>query len=225
MLLCAGSLFLVDFAFFAANAIKIPQGGWFPLLIALVSFTVLTTWKRGRKLVFDGMARQGMSLDGLLSTITNEIHRVEGTAVFMTGNPVGAPSALLHNLMHNQVLHRRVFLVTMTTTDTPYVKPADRLRIEDLGKGFHRLIARFGFMERPDLPTVMQQCEPLGHSFEMMSTTFYLSRELIVPSVKQGMALWREHLFALMSRNATPASEYFGIPANRVVELGTKLEI
>ncbi len=223
--LVVGSLFLVDLAFFAANAMKIPQGGWFPLLIGLVSFTLLTTWKRGRKLVFDGMASQGMSLTDLLTTIGDDIHRVEGTAVFMTGNPDGAPSALLHNLMHNQVLHRRVYLVTMLTTDTPYVSEDARLTCEDLGKGFHRLIARFGFMERPDVPKVLAQAEPLGHPFEMMRTTFYLSRELIVPSVKKGMALWREQLFALMSRNATPASEYFGIPTNRTVELGTKLEI
>ncbi len=221
----AGLFFVVDLAFFAANAIKIPHGGWVPLAIGLVSFTLLTTWKTGRRLVFEGMARQAVALDEFLATIHDDLHRVEGTAVYMTGNRDGAPSALLHALMHTQVLHSRVFLLTVVNVESPTVADADRVTYTELGKGFHRLVLRYGFMEHPDIPAALAQCTRFGHAFDMMHTSFFLSRETIVPTRLPGMALWRERLFAVMNRNAAAASDFFRIPTNRVVELGTRLEI
>ena len=221
----AGTFLIVDGAFLAANILKIPEGGWFPLLVGLVSFTVLTTWKRGRKLVTAAQAALSMSLTDFLGMLDRDIHRVRGTAVFMTGNSEGVPSALLHNLKHNQVLHQRVFLLTVVTAETPLVEPSQRTEHTELGNGFYRLIVRFGFMEHPDIPEALATCVSFGHAFEMMETTFFLSRDNIVPTLMPGMAVWRERLFALLSRNATPAHEFFRIPTNRVVELGTLLEI
>jgi len=221
----SGTLLLVDIAFFSANAIKIPQGGWFPLAMGLVSFTVLMTWKRGRALLFEALAQQSVPMQGFLETCGDDIHRVHGTAVFMTGNAEGAPAALLHNLKHNQVLHERVVMLSVLGAPTPTVADADRLQWSDLGKGFHRLVVRYGFMEEPDVPAALAACKRFGHEFDMMSTTFYLSREVIVPTLRPGMQLWRERLFAMMQKNATSATDFFKIPTNRVVELGTKVEI
>ncbi|MBK8960303.1 MAG: potassium transporter Kup [Proteobacteria bacterium] len=219
-----GFLLAIDFCFLASNSLKILQGGWFPLVVGLGSFTVLTTWKRGRALVFDKMVEQSVPLDALLMSV-NEIHRVEGVAVFMTGSRFGAPTALLHNLKHNKILHERVFLVTIVTTDTPYVTREERVEYTILGHGFYRLVVRFGFMEHPDLPEALAELKQYGHHLKMMETTFYLSREVIVPTLKHGMALWRERLFAFMSKNAMSAYEFFRIPTDRVVEIGTQLEI
>lgn len=223
--LVAGTFLVVDLAFFSANALKIPQGGWFPLAMGLLSFTVLTTWKRGRTLIFQEIAKQGIPLDAFLSSVDEDIHRVSGTAVFLTKDPEGIPAALLHNLKHNKVLHDRVVLVTVTTAEVPYVDDEDRLHLFDLGKGFCRLEVRYGFMDEPDIPAAFSQCAVHGHSFDPMETSYYLSRETVIPRVQRGMAHWRERLFALMSRNATGATDFFRIPTNRVVELGTQLEI
>ena len=220
-----GTFLFVDGMFLAANAIKIPQGGWFPLVVGLASFTVLTTWKRGRALQSAAQAELSISLDIFLATLEPDLHRVRGTAIFMTGNASGVPSALLHNLKHNQVLHQRVFLLTVETAERPYVEADKRLEYEELGAGFYRLVVRFGFMEHPDIPEALARCSTFGHEFNMMETTFFLSRDSIVPTLMPGMALWRERLFVLLSRNATPAHEFFRIPTNRVVELGTLLEI
>ena len=222
--LVAGSLLVVDIAFFAANAIKIPQGGWFPLVIGLVSFTVLTTWRRGRSMVSEEMAKQSIPMDDFLESIDG-VHRIYGTAIFMTSAKDGVPPALLHNLKHNQVLHERVVLVTVQTMPTPHVNDMDRIYLHDMKKGFKRLIIRYGFMESPDVPGALDQCKRFGERFDMMETTFYLSRETIVPSMARGMLPVRARLFAVMSKNATSASDFFHIPTNRVVELGTQLVI
>ena len=222
--LIAGSLLVVDIAFFAANAIKIPQGGWFPLAMGIVSFTVLTTWRRGRRMVSDEMAKQSIPMDDFLESI-DDVHRIYGTAIFMTSAKDGVPPALLHNLKHNQVLHERVVLVTVQTMPTPHVNDMDRIYLHDMKKGFKRLIIRYGFMESPDVPGALEQCKRFGESFDMMDTTFYLSRETIVPSMSRGMLPIRARLFAIMSKNATSASDFFHIPTNRVVELGTQLVI
>ncbi|UCV24154.1 MULTISPECIES: potassium transporter Kup [Azonexaceae] len=222
--LVAGSLLVVDIAFFAANAIKIPEGGWFPLAMGVVSFTVLTTWRRGRRMVSDEMAKQSIPMDDFLQSI-DDVHRIYGTAVFMTSAKDGVPPALLHNLKHNQVLHERVVLVTVQTMQTPHVNDMDRIYLHDMKKGFKRLIIRYGFMESPDVPGALEQCGRFGESFDMMDTTFYLSRETIVPSMSRGMLPIRARLFAIMSKNATSASDFFHIPTNRVVELGTQLVI
>jgi len=224
--LVAGSFLAVDIAFFAANALKIPQGGWFPIVMALVAFTVLTTWRRGRRLVRRELARQGIPMQAFLSMLGSDIHRVSGTAVFMTSSKEGVPAALLHNLKHNQILHERVALVTVETTDTPYVNNFDRLYLHRMDKGFMRIVIRYGFMEDPDIPLALESCKRFGESFEIMETTFYVSRETVIPGViGRNIHPWRAHLFAFMSKNATSATDFFKIPNNRVVELGTQLVI
>jgi KUP system potassium uptake protein len=222
--LVAGSLLLVDIAFFSANVIKIPEGGWFPLVMGVISFTVLTTWRRGRRMVSDEMAKQSIPMSDFLHSI-DDVHRIYGTAIFMTSAKDGVPPALLHNLKHNQVLHERVVLVTVQTTDTPTVNDMERIYLHRMQKGFMRLIIRYGFMESPDIPGALELCKGHGERFDMMETTFYLSRETIVPSMARGMLPMRARLFAVMSKNATSASDFFHIPTNRVVELGTQLVI
>jgi KUP system potassium uptake protein len=224
--LVAGAFLLVDIAFFAANVIKIPEGGWFPIVMGLISFTVLTTWRRGRKLVRRELAKQGIPMSAFLPAIGSDIHRVSGTAVFMTSSKEGVPAALLHNLKHNQILHERVALVTVETTDTPYVNDFDRLYLHRMEKGFMRIVIRYGFMEDPDIPLALEQCKRFGEPFEMMETTFYVSRETVIPGVLgRRINPWRARLFAFMSKNATSATDFFKIPNNRVVELGTQLVI
>ncbi|MGB5010571.1 MAG: potassium transporter Kup [Candidatus Dechloromonas phosphoritropha] len=221
--LVAGSLLLVDIAFFAANAIKIPEGGWFPVAMALVSFTVLTTWRRGRRLLLDEMAKQNFPLADFIGTIS-DVHRIHGTAIFMTSAKEGVPSALLHNLKHNQVLHGRVVLLTVQTANSPLVNDLDRIYLHRLDAGFIRVIVRYGFMEDPDIPAALEQCSRFGETFDMMETTFYVSRETVIPRIPgRDIAPWRARLFALMSKNATSATDFFKIPTNRVVELGTQL--
>ncbi len=222
--LVAGSLLIFDLAFFSSNILKIPAGGWFPILIGLASFTVLTTWRRGRKLVGEEMAKQSIPIHAFLDSIF-DVHRVHGTAVFMTSTKEGVPAALLHNLKHNQVLHERVVLVTVQTTEAPNVLEHDRIYLHQMQQGFIRLIIRYGFMEDPDIPGALMSCKRFGESFDLMETTFYLSRETIVPTLTRNMTCLRARLFALMSKNATSATEFFKIPTGRVVELGTQLEI
>jgi len=222
--LVAGSLLAVDIAFFAANAIKIPEGGWFPIAMGIVSFTVLTTWRRGRRLVAEEMAKQSIPMEDFLQSI-GDVHRVYGTAVFMTSSKEGVPAALLHNLKHNQILHERVVLLTIQTTDTPHINDMERIYLHQMSNGFKRIVLRYGFMESPDVPGALEQCKRFGERFDMMETTFYLSRETIVPSMTKRMWPLRARLFAAMSKNATSASDFFQIPTNRVVELGTQLVI
>ncbi|MEI8402069.1 MAG: potassium transporter Kup [Alcaligenaceae bacterium] len=224
VLLVAGSLLVIDLAFFAANAIKIPEGGWFPLAVGVVSFTVLTTWRRGRKLVNEEMASSSMPLESFIQ-FTTDVHRISGTAVFMTSSSDGVPSALLHNLKHNQILHERVVLMTIKTADKPFVKHSKQVEIQDLGKNFSRIVVTYGFMQNPNVPRALQLCEAHGMVFDMMSTTFYLARETVVPAVKSSFTPLRAYIFRLMSKNATSATDFFKIPANRVVELGTQIAI
>ncbi len=224
VLAVAGSLLVVDIAFFAANVIKIPEGGWFPIAMGLISFTVLTTWHYGRRLVGEEMAKQSIPMEDFLTSI-DDVHRVYGTAIFMTSSKEGVPSAMLHNLKHNQILHERVVLLTVQTTQTPYVNELDRIYMHPMGKGFIRLIIRYGFMEDPDIPRALEHCDRFGESFDMMETTFYLSRETIVPTFSRKISPLRARLFAFMSKNATSATDFFKIPTNRVVELGTQMVI
>ncbi|MCP9626983.1 potassium transporter Kup [Rhodopseudomonas palustris] len=220
-----GTLLAVDFAFFAANIIKVAQGGWFPLFIGFISFTVLTTWRRGRALVRKQLKKQAVPLDVVLRALGPNVSRARGTAVFLTAATDGVPPALLHNLKHNQTVHQRVVLTTVMTAETPYVPDSERVLMTDIGDGFHRLIIRYGFMQTPDVPAALALCKQFGHEFNMMSTSFFLSRETFVPSLNPGMALWRERLFTFMTLNATRATTFFKIPTDRVVELGTQLEI
>ncbi len=218
------ALLLVDLTYFAANAMKIPQGGWFPLCIAVISFTLLTTWKRGRKLLFAEIARQAVPIKVVLDG-HDSINRVQGTAIFLANVGEGAPSALLHNLKHNQVLHERNILLTVIIEDKPYVTQGNRLLIDDMGKNFFRVRVFYGFMEAPDIPVVMELCATRGLPFDMMSTSFFISRAMIVSSPNPGMMKWRERLFIAMSKNAMHAADFFKIPTNRVIEMGTRVEI
>ncbi|MFD2181248.1 potassium transporter Kup [Rhodoplanes azumiensis] len=220
-----GGLLAVDVAFFSANFIKVTQGGWFSLFIAFLSFTVLTTWRRGRELVRNQLSRQSVPLDAVMRSLGPDISRAKGTAVFMTSTSDGVPAALLHNVKHNQTVHQRVMLVTVKTADAPYVAEAERGTVTALGDGFWRILIRFGFMETPDVPAALAGLADKGVVLDPMKTSYFLSRDTIVPSLQPGMAVWRERLFAFMALNATRATVFFKIPTERVVELGTQLEI
>ncbi len=224
-LLVVGLLLVIDVAFFAANTLKFFAGGWLPLLIALALFAVLTTWRRGRQLVIARKKKNAVGRDAFIELMADEIPRVPGTAVFLTGDRDIAPGALLHNLKHNKVLHERVVFLTVKVEDMPYVAEADHAQIKDLGKNFYRLLVRYGFMQQPDIPRALALCGKAGLRFEMMETTFFLGRDTVIPTRAPGMALWREHVFAWMMRNAASAKDFFRIPANRVVELGSQIEI
>ncbi len=217
--------FLVDGAYLAANLTKVPAGGWFPLLVGFIIFTLLTTWSQGRKLMIERMREAAMPLKIFIDSAASSATRVPGTAVFMTSASEGVPHALLHNLKHNKVLHERVILLTVKIVDQPYWPESNRAKKETLGEGFHRLILRFGFMEEPDVPAALKQNHECGAEFKMMDTSFFLSRQTLLASDRPGMAIWREKLFAWMLRNAESAMEFFRLPTNRVVELGSQVEI
>jgi KUP system potassium uptake protein len=219
-------LLTVDSAFLASNALKIPQGGWFPIAIGIVVFTLLTTWKRGRGILRERLLQETMPIDLFISSIESAPPtRVPGTAVFLTSTEGRVPAALLHNLKHNKVLHERVVLLTLKTRDVPFIPVPERLRIVPLGCNFSQIEAYYGFMEDQDVPELLEECGRRGEPFDMMDTSFFVSRETLIPTVAPGMALWREKLFVSMSKNATKAIEYFNIPTNRVVELGTQVEL
>jgi KUP system potassium uptake protein len=219
-------LLVVDSSFLGSNALKIPQGGWFPIAIGIVVFTLLTTWKRGRAILAERVAKETIPLDVFIASISaTPPPRVPGTAVFLSTAEGRVPAALLHNLKHNKVLHERVVLLTLKTRDVPKVPLSERLRIEDLGCDFRQIEASYGFMEDQDIPTLLEECGHRGAPFDMMDTSFFVSRETLIASAVPGMALWREKLFVSMSKNATRAIEYFNIPTNRVVELGAQIEL
>jgi KUP system potassium uptake protein len=217
--------FLVDIAYFTANLTKVPDGGWFPLLVGLIIFTMLTTWAKGRRLMIERMNEGSMPVSIFVKSAAGSAARVPGTAVFMTTSPDGIPHALLHNLKHNKVLHERVMLLTVKIEDVPFVEPGSRFDIKDLGSGFYRLILRYGFMEETDVPAALARVESCGPQFKMMDTSFFLARQTLIASAHPGMALWRENLFAWMLRNAESAMQFFKLPTNRVVELGSQVEI
>ncbi|WP_294391797.1 potassium transporter Kup [uncultured Sphingomonas sp.] len=216
---------LIDSAYFASNLTKVVDGGWFPLLIGFLAFTLLTTWAKGRALMIERMREVAMPVQVFVRSAVNSATRVPGTAVFMTSAPEGVPHALLHNLKHNKVLHERVILLTVKIEDVPYVSSPNRLRVEDLDEGFFRVVVRYGFMEDADVPAALAHVKDCGPQFRMMDTSFFLARQTLIPSARPGMAIWREKLFAWMLRNAESAMEFFRLPTNRVVELGSQVEI
>ena len=217
---------IIDLAFFGANIIKIPHGGWFPLVVGAAIFLLMTTWKKGRRILAARLLSRAHPVEEFLRDIArNPPTRVPGTAVFMNGTATGTPPALMHNLEHNKVLHERVVLLTVKTKQSPYVEPDDRVKVEPLGHEFYRMIINYGFMEDPDIPKVLENMEPPLQIFDPMSTTYFLGRETVMASKEPGMMIWREKLFALMSRNASSATAYFCLPPNRVVELGSQIEI
>ena len=217
---------IIDVAFFGANIIKVADGGWFPLLLAWAVFTVMTTWKTGRRILSERIQREARPLEEFLEEMTQHPPtRVSGTAVFMNGNASRTPAALLHNLEHNKVLHEHVLFVTVKTRLLPFVAPEERVETESLGHGFHRLKIYYGFMEDPDVPNVLSQVQIPGFTYDREDLTYFLGRETIMPAKRPGMALWREHLFAVVAHNATSATAYFCLPPDRVVEMGEQIEI
>jgi KUP system potassium uptake protein len=218
--------FTVDFAFFTANSVKIFDGGWFPLAMGLAVHTLLMTWKKGRAALTERMRVDTMPLDMFIQSMFHDPPiRVPGMGVFMTTAPDGVPRALLHNMLHNKVLHARVVLVNVVTEDIPYVPDSERVRVEELDFGFYRVFVRYGFKDDPDIPAALGMCEKQGLAFELMEASFFLGRETLIPRVGSSFGGWRERLFILMFRNAHSAAEFFCIPANRVVEFGTQVEL
>ncbi len=221
-----GALLLIDLAYFSANAIKLLQGGWFPILIALASFSTLTTWRLGRKLLLWEMGNLTMPLDQFITSVgMSPITRVSRTAVYLTSRSEGVPSALLHNLKHNEVLHDRNVLVTVQTAEVPYVAVPDRIKVLDLSQNFYRVLVSYGFMEQPNIPEALELCREQGLAINLHHTSFFLSREVVMPKLRRPMLLWRTLFFIWMLRNAQSATEFFRIPSNLVVELGTQVEI
>ncbi|MBS0382835.1 MAG: potassium transporter Kup [Proteobacteria bacterium] len=219
-------LLIIDCAFFGANLLKVEHGGWFPLALGLLVFTVMTTWRRGRELVLRELKHGGLALQPFIASIAEHPPvSVPGTAVFMTANLQAVPHALLHSLKHFKVLHERNVLLSVETLETPFAEAAERIEAHELGHSFHALLLRFGFAETPDVPAALADCAKQGLAFDTMDTTFVLSRENVVATRRPGMAPWRDKLFAFMARNALPATAFFHIPGNRLVELGTQVEI
>ena len=216
---------LLDAAYLGANLTKIPDGGWVPLTMGLAIFTMLTTWSKGRTLMRQNMAEGTIPIEVFAKSAHSSASRVAGTAVFMASTNHGVPSALLHNIKHNKVLHERVVILTVAIEDVPHVDQSERNAVIDLGNGFYRVTLHYGFLEETDVPAALKAVTMCGEPFEMMKTSFFLSRQTLLPSAKPGMALWREKLFAWMLRNAASAMEFFRLPTNRVVELGSQLEI
>ncbi|MCG5244233.1 potassium transporter Kup [Azospirillum doebereinerae] len=226
--LAVGGAFLsIDLSFFAANAVKIPHGGWVPLVIAAVTVGLMATWRRGRAVLSVRLAEESLPLDAFIQrqAKSSDIHRVKGTAVFMTSSSNTVPIALLHNLKHNQVMHERVVFVTVVVDDVPRVPAKDRVLVEGLAEGFYRITVRYGFSQEPNIPKALRLCKAFGLEFDVMATSFFLGRETLIPKMNSQMALWREKLFVVMSRTSVSATDFFKLPPNRVVELGTQVQL
>lgn len=228
IILCMIVIFLViDIGFWTATLIKIKDGGWYPITLALVMFTCSLTWYRGRKLLRDKLIIESIPLEGFIKNLlAHPPHRVEGTAIFLTPHIDFVPAAMLHNLKHNHVMHERVFFLKLSTWDVPFVRDEDRLSLKDLDGNVYVVRSVHGFKETPDINKVLELItKQYGLPFDLMDTTFFLARDAITPSKSPGMAVWRERLFAWMMQNAAKPSDFYNIPANRLVELGAKVEI
>jgi len=221
------TLFLiVDLSFFGSNALKIVHGGWVPLAIAISVFTLMTTWNTGRKIVQSLLARGSLPIDLFLADVAKrKPFRAPGTAVFMTSNPEGAPLVLLHHLRHNKTLLENVILLSILSANVPQVPDEERITVTDLGEGFWRVVAKYGFMEKANVPQVLARCRTMGVVADRRDTTYFLGRERLLPTGRARLARWRKKLYIFMSRNSRTATEYFAIPPNRVVELGAQLEM
>ena len=220
-----GVFLAIDLAYVASGSAKLFDGAWFPIMVGMIIFTLLTTWSRGRALMRANMAEGRIPVAIFAKSANSSAERVPGTAIFMASANSGVPSALLHNIKHNKVLHARVVILTVLIDDMPYVDEERRFEVKEIGQGFWRLILRFGFLEDTDVPTVLARVSVGGQGFDMMKTSFFLSRQTLIAATRPGMPLWREKLFAWMLRNATSAMEFFKLPTNRVVELGSQVAI
>jgi KUP system potassium uptake protein len=225
-LLSTSFFLIVDCAFFAANLIKFVEGGWFPLAMGGLVFTIMLTWRTGRDMLFSHLSESSLRLESFLKTLFDDPpHRVGGTAIFLIGDSITVPHALLHNLKHNKVLHERIVFLTVIVRDVPHVPFEARVSLEALNHCCFRMRLYYGFKDMPDVPQTLALCKVGGEPFNTLETSFFVSRETVIPTPGGGMALWRERLFAMMARNAGSVVDYFSIPANRVIELGTQVEI
>ncbi|MGH7565973.1 MAG: potassium transporter Kup [Gemmatimonadota bacterium] len=226
--LVVGLFLIVDLAYLGANSVKILHGGWFPLVVAGIVYALMTTWKTGRTHLEASLRERTLPLDLLLADVArSSLTRVPGTAVIMTRDSEGAPPVLLHHLKHNKVLHEKVLLLTIVSRNIPHVGDTQRFTLEDLGAGFYRAIAGYGFMETPDIPELLNKCRAREPTLELrpLDTTFLLARDTILVTGRPGMSRWRKHLFAFMARNNLRATAFFNIPPNRVLELGAQVEL
>jgi KUP system potassium uptake protein len=226
-ILATGFFMLIDTTLFAAALLKIHEGGWFPLALGAAVFLVMVTWRRGREILFERLRTESVPLESFLKSLFRDPpQRVPGTAVYLTATPEATPHALLHSLKHYKALHKRIVFLTVEFLDVPRAAFEERVTCERLGHDCWRVRVRYGFMNRPDVLRALERCGALGLELDMMDTSFFLSRQNIVPVAGPGgMAFWRERMFAAMARNAGNATEFFNIPPNRVVELGTRVEI
>jgi KUP system potassium uptake protein len=214
----------VELVFLTANILKIPDGGWFPLVAGMGTFILMTTWKRGRQLLSDRLRGERLELSMFLDSLGSSMPtRVAGTSVFLNADPKGVPHAMLHNLMHNKVLHERVVLLSVQFFDAPYVPDVDRVEVHPLKENFWSVVIQYGFMDEPDVPAALAQCGDAGLEFNALETSYFIGRETLIPRLGSEMAFWREKIFIAMFRNAGSATAYFKIPSNRVVELGTQV--
>ncbi|WP_229506211.1 potassium transporter Kup [Massilia sp. BJB1822] len=229
LLLCfaaTGFFIVIDIMLFSASTLKLFHGGWFPLLLGGILFTTMLTWRTGRQLVFKNLEKHAIPLEDFLNSLFMAPPlRVPGTAIFLRGESDGVPHAMLHNLSHNKVLHERVVFFTIHIVEEPWVPPAEQVRITPLGHDCYQLNVYYGFKDEADIPKVLEMCAEHGLQFEMMETSFFIARQTVISAPGAGMAPWREHLFVAMSRNARGAADYYQIPTNRVIELGTQVEI
>jgi KUP system potassium uptake protein len=217
---------IVDLAFLAANFVKIPQGGWFPLVVAVVLFTLMTTWKRGSRIVFTHEQNLEQPLAQLLERLqTASLARAPGCAVFLSANPEGAPAALLANLRYNGVVHEQVLLTTVQVVDVPHITADERVTVTLLEQGFYQVIARFGFMEEPDVPRALAQIAAPGLGFDLEQVPYFVNRTRVIPTDLPGMALWREQLYKHLRHNAASTTDFFRLPPSRVFEIGTSVEM
>jgi KUP system potassium uptake protein len=221
-----GGFFLIDSVFFSANTIKVVEGGWVPLVLGLALTAIMTTWKRGRDLLLARWRQDSLPLAPFLARLPqSRTVRVPGMAVFLTGTPDYVPTSLLHNLKHNKVLHERVLFVTVQNVDVPEAGPERRMEVAELAPGIHRVILRYGFMESPNIPRALEDLNEAGVPFDPMQASYFLGREVLVPATVPKMPWWRHWLFLVLARNAVPATEFFRIPYDRVVELGVRVAI
>jgi KUP system potassium uptake protein len=225
--LAVALLFLtIDLSLFGANLLKIFQGGWLPLVIGALLFTLMTTWKTGRRLVADRLRARAFPLEDFMTAVSSQPPtRVTGTAVFMTAQPSGTPPALAHNLRYNKILHEHVVVLTVTTTHTPYVPPDQQVQVQSFGLGLYNVRVQYGFMQDPDVPSALLAARDLGVELDLDDLTYFLGRETIIVTRRPGMAVWREQLFVVMARNAVRATAFFHLPPERVVELGVQVEM
>jgi len=222
----SGLFLLIDLSFFGANVLKVTHGGWFPLLVALVAYTLMSTWMAGRRLLGERVRERLVPVELYLAELLSDLpHRVPGIAVFMTGNPIGTPPALRHNVTHNKVLHEKVILLTVVTANVPHVHQSQRTEIEEIGEGFFRIILTYGFMDEPNVPRDLKTIRHKELDFSNGGISYFLGREVLLATKRAGMALWREKLFAWMAQNAQQATMFYHLPPEQVVEMGAQVEL